>query len=308
MKKSIGIEVKVTNRCNQRCFHCMNNDSANSGEDLDSVQFTEKLNQWANAQVHSDYRIKEIRMTGGEPLLNLHTVTGIAHTCRSLGIDTGINTNATLLDKPTAQQLKESGLKIVKASFDTIDENTFRQMRGKRASWARTLAGIRTAIEGGFRVILRLTLCSYNRKQLLSCYYMARDLGVEKLQIKPLISTGRANFSEAFLTRAEVRQALCELSTVVRGPFAQPEILCWPSEDSGSLPCKGCGSLDKIYVSPNFDVFTCNYIVGTDGIGNLIKDTLETIFYRRKFESPQNDGRQFIIRGCPQVKYFRFPT
>jgi MoaA/NifB/PqqE/SkfB family radical SAM enzyme len=286
----------------------MNNDSANSGEDLDRVQFSEKLNQWARAQAHSGYRIKEIRMTGGEPLLNLHTVTGIAHACRSLGIDTGVNTNATLLDKPAAEQLKEAGIKLVKASFDTTDENTFRQMRGMRTSLEKTLAGIRTAIEGGFRVILRLTLCSYNRKQLLSCYYMARDLGVEKLQIKPLIRSGRANFSEAFLNRAEVSQALGELSTVVSGPVALPEILCWPSADSGSLTCKGCGSLDKIYVSPNFEVSTCNYIAGTDGVGNLTQDTLETIFNWRKFECPQSDGRHFILKGCPQATYFKYAT
>lgn len=134
---------------------------------------------------------------------------------------------------------------------------------------------------------------------------MARDLGVQKLQIKPLVPSGRAVNSGAFLTRVEVRQALYELSKVVSGPYALPEVLCWPSADSGGLPCKGCGSLDKIYVFPNCKVFICNFLGGTTEIGNLKKDTLETIFYRRKFEDTQNCGGHFILKGCPQINYFR---
>lgn len=303
MKKNISIEVKVTDRCNQHCFHCVNNDGSNNGEDLDGNHFAKKLLQFAFNQEKSFYRIKEIRMTGGEPLLNLNAVLEIARTCHNLGICTGINTNATLITVPTARLLKEAGLEIVKASFDAIHQSTFRKMRGPGASLRSTLMGIMTAIENGFLVILRLTLCSYNRNQLLDCYRMARDLGIHKLQIKPLVRSGRAIGSSAFLNREEVCQAFHELASVVNGSVPLVEILCWPPEEAAGLPCNVCTGLNKIYFSVMCEASICNYLPMIGTIGNLRQDKLENIIHRR-FEICQNMEGHLFLTDCPQSKYF----
>jgi cyclic pyranopterin phosphate synthase len=302
LKKNISIEVKVTDRCNLDCFHCVNNDGPDHGIDIDGSLFTKKLAQWVDNRERSSYKVKEVRMTGGEPLLNLDAVTEIARTCNCLGIQSGINTNATLLDASTARLLKEAGLGIVKASFDSIDEMTLRQIRGPKASLSGILTGIQNAIEYGFRVILRLTLCSYNRDQLVTCYRMAQDLGVEKLQIKPLIRSGRAVDSKEFLSQDELYRTFSELAGAVNGPIAQPEILCWPSKEAAGLANNVCNSLNKIYVSTGYEAYICNYLPLIGAIGNLTQDPLERIFQQRQIRITQDANGHAILASCPQLK------
>ncbi|GBE01005.1 cyclic pyranopterin monophosphate synthase [bacterium BMS3Abin08] len=308
MKKNISVEIKVTDRCNLDCFHCVNNDCPDHGKDLDAGLFVEKLARWVDNQGSSSYMITEVRMTGGEPLLNLHTVTEIARTCCSLGIQSGINTNATLLDAPTARLLKKSGLEIVKISFDSIDETTLRQIRGPRASLAKTITGIHTAVENGFHVILRYTLCSFNRDQLVACYRMAREIGVEKFQVKPLIRAGRAIGSSGFLSREELCRAFEELAVIVNGPIARPEILCWPSKDTTSLTVKACAGINKIYFSTSYKAYFCNYLPWTDEIGDLTRDTLEDLLQRRSIKVCEGRSSYPLLTGCRQIEYLSAGT
>ena len=160
LRENISLEVKVTDRCNQSCFHCMNSDGLeNRGENLDCYQFVKKLTQWSESYGQSPYQINEIRMTGGEPLLNLEGVITIAKACQSLQIRSGINTNGTFLDESVASILREAKLETVKISFDSLDEAILRKMRGPQASLSKTLAGIRNSIDFSFQTILRFTLC-----------------------------------------------------------------------------------------------------------------------------------------------------
>jgi MoaA/NifB/PqqE/SkfB family radical SAM enzyme len=215
-----------------------------------------------------------------------------------------MNTCATLLDEPTVGLLKAAGLEIVKASFDAMDRATLRQMRGPEASLEKNIAGIRNAINNGLRVILRLTLCSYNQDQLLDLYHMARDMGAEKLQIKPLVRSGRAVDSKAFLSRDELCRSFFELAGTVTGPIAMPEILCWPSKDTFGLKSKPCASLNKIYFSIKCEAFSCNYLPRKRAIGNLRHDTLERIIHLSEFEKCQGGEGEHILAGCPQSEYF----
>ena len=95
--QSIGIELKITNRCNLHCGHCMNEDSPCSSGDVDIPLFVKRLEEKETNSAGSRFRIKEVRITGGEPLLALDGVTQIARACKELGVDCGINTNGTLL-------------------------------------------------------------------------------------------------------------------------------------------------------------------------------------------------------------------
>ncbi len=303
-KKNISIELKVTDRCDQSCFHCVNDDGPDRGREVDSGPFTARLVEWWEARERSLWHVKEVRMTGGEPLMNLPAVLEIARTCRRLGIRSGINTNASFLNETTAQALKDAGLAVVKVSFDGVDEAALCRMRGPKASLVKTVANIRTAVAHGFRVLLRLTLCTYNVGQLVDCYRMARELGVEKLQVKPLVQSGRAAMSDAFLTRQQLRAAFKELAAAVQGPVALPEILCWPPEDAFGLPNKVCGSLAKIYFSASGEATICNYLADTTPIGNVIQEPLESVLEKRNPQLWQTPGCHTMLAGCPQAVYF----
>lgn len=294
----------MTDFCELHCFHCMNDDTSGPRRNLNAAQFATRLEEWGMASGQSQWTIKEIRMTGGEPLMNLPGVLEIARICRRLGIDTGINTNALVLDESTAQTLKDAGLKTVKVSFDAVDQATSCRMRGQNESLEKKKESICLAVALGFHVLLRLTLCTHNVDQLVDCYRIARELGVGKLQIKPLVWAGRAARSRAFLSRQQLREAFRTLAAAVEDTIAQPQILCWPPEDAYGLPNKVCGSMNKMYISTNGEVSICNYLPEDPPIGNVMREPLEDIFAKRHPEIWISPRGHTMLANCPQSEYF----
>lgn len=295
----------MTNRCNQFCFHCSNEDGYNEGKDFDVELFLKRLDEYRQNETRLS-EIREIRMTGGEPLLCLDAVERVARAASGYGIISGINTNLSLFDADTARRLKKAGLKVVKASLDALDEAIYSKMRSTEARLSDTLSGVELAVREGFYVMLRFTLCAYNRFELLDCYRYAQKAGIDKFQIKPLVNAGRATESDAFLDRTEIMASLEELSRIAGGDKAVPEILCWPPEESFGLACKVCGSIDKIYFTPAGEAIICNYLPtpAPGSIGNLNTDPLDIIIEKCIYELEEIAHGRMVLAGCQQTGYF----
>ncbi|MGB8951351.1 MAG: radical SAM protein [Candidatus Aminicenantales bacterium] len=304
MKTNISIEVKLTDRCNQRCFYCVNDDDVESGALIDGRFFIQRLREWAEDKESSVFEIKEVRMTGGEPLLYPKAVAEIARACRRLGIRSGINTNGSLITLPLLRSLKKAGMEVVKISFDGLDKAVYGKMRDETFSPEKILRGVKAAVHNGFKVILRFTLTRYNQNELIACYQKARDLGVYKFQIKPLIDAGRAHGSNGFLAREKIHQSLAELEKVTSGEILIPEILCWPPDHLSGFKYSICGSIKKIYVCTDLRVMICNYVPVTEFIGDLTQETLDTILRGREVDIWVSQEGHRIIKGCPNRVFF----
>ena len=224
----------------------------------------------------------------------------IARTCRSLGLPSGVNTNGTLLGKGTIAALREEGLELVKVSFDTLDGETLRVSRGGGFSPSLGLEGVRLSRRAGLRVLLRFTLGGHNLGQLLPCYRRARDLGVERFQVKPVIPAGRAVSGGAPpLEREVVTRSLEQLAREAGGEGDTPaEVLCWHPEDAGGLSTKPCGSIDKLYVSTDGKVISCNYLPDSLPLGDLRRDSLAGLLDRRRPTLRRSGGHEYLD-GCP---------
>jgi MoaA/NifB/PqqE/SkfB family radical SAM enzyme len=303
-KDKVSFEVKITDRCNARCFHCVNEDSPRKRSAIDAPFFVRRLEEWAETRDRSIAAIKEIRMTGGEPLLCPEAVLAIATCATRLGIKSGINTNGIPLDSSMLTRLASAGLRTVKISFDATDEPTYRKMRDCDSSLEELNRNIRNTAEKGFDVILRFTLCSYNRDQLPNCYRAACEVGAAKFQVKPLIKAGRAVKENAFLTAAEVNRALFDLSSAVEEAGPKVEILCWPPQGPASFKYKICGNINKVYFTTKLRAIICNYVPDSRAIGSLGQDSLETILRRRRTLEPGTHGAYRWVKGCPNSIYF----
>jgi len=309
-KEALSIEIKVTDRCNQECFHCVNRDGLKSGLDLDWKLFNRKLEEWAEDREGSVYALKEIRLTGGEPLVNFDSVLGIAGCCQRLGISSGINTNGLLLDSKRIQLLKDSGVGVIKVSFDAINTATYCRMRGSVSSLRPFFRILGMLVKNRFKVILRFTICRINHDQLSPCYHMAKDLGVYKFQIKPLVRAGRAVDLDSFLSKEEVDDALFRLSDAFADEKIPTEILCWPPVEGTGFSYKICGSIDKIYITSAFIALICNYISETRQVplGDLSRLPLEAILRRRHNDNwAENIHGRCLLKGCPNSGYFAAP-
>ena len=102
--------------------------------------------------IFKDHGVEKIRITGGEPLLRKELEKLLAMIATDHNVDLTLTTNATLL-KQKAQLLKDSGLKRITVSLDSLNDPTFKMMNDMNVSVSKVLEGIEEADKVGFSPI-----------------------------------------------------------------------------------------------------------------------------------------------------------
>lgn len=148
------LRVSLTDRCNLRCTYCM------PAEGLDWLPTEHTLSDDEVKRLLSlavtRLGIRQVRFTGGEPLMRKSLEDIIAHTA-SLTTDEGIapqtalTTNGLGLDK-RAQALKDAGLTRVNISLDTIDREQYAELT-RRDRLDDVFAAISASVAAGFEPV-----------------------------------------------------------------------------------------------------------------------------------------------------------
>ncbi len=124
------LRVAVTRECQMRCIYCPRGSSVSmenyNGHTSKSLN-TEELYEVLSVLVASG--IKTVHFTGGEPLRRDDIACLVSKT-KALGTSVELNTNGVDLTAAKALELKESGLDLLKVSFDTPDNQSFKEMTG----------------------------------------------------------------------------------------------------------------------------------------------------------------------------------
>src|SRR6478752_729817 len=138
------LRVSLTDRCNLRCSYCM---PAEGLEWLptDEVLTDDEVVRLVTIGVER-LGIREVRFTGGEPLLRRGLVAIVAST-HALGVETSLTTNGLGLAR-TAAALADAGLDRVNVSIDSIRPETFAAVT-RRDRLHDVVAGLRAAHEAG---------------------------------------------------------------------------------------------------------------------------------------------------------------
>ena len=150
-----SVRLSVTDRCNIRCFYCMPEVDAEFAPRERLLSF-EEIVRLAGLLVDR-CGVKDIRVTGGEPLVRRQLDHLVAMLSGLEGLeDLSLTTNGMLLAEQ-AESLREAGLKRINISLDTLDEEAFRKIT-RRAGLEKTIAGIDAAIACGFESVKLNTL------------------------------------------------------------------------------------------------------------------------------------------------------
>ena len=138
------LRVSLTDRCNLRCEYCM---PAEGLEWLptDEVLTDDEVVRLVTIGVER-LGVREVRFTGGEPLVRRGLVGIVART-HDLGVETSLTTNGLGLAR-TAAALADAGLDRVNVSIDSIRPETFAAVT-RRDRLHDVVAGLRAAQEAG---------------------------------------------------------------------------------------------------------------------------------------------------------------
>ena len=143
------LRISVTDRCNLACCYCVPKDQISLLTHRDIARYEEILRI---VRASCRLGITKVRITGGEPLVRKGIVDFIQSIAKMPEIqDLSITTNGVLLEK-NALALKESGLKRINISLDTLIPDRFRQITGKDL-FLQVWKGIMAVMDQGFSPI-----------------------------------------------------------------------------------------------------------------------------------------------------------
>src|SRR5215471_16894183 len=140
------LRVSLTDRCNLRCAYCM------PPEGLDWLPAPEQLTDDEVVRLVrigvEQLGIREVRFTGGEPLLRRGLAGIVARTAALRPRpEISLTTNGIGLDR-LAAPLHEAGLDRINVSLDTLRPETFRAL-ARRDRLGDVLAGLAAAASTG---------------------------------------------------------------------------------------------------------------------------------------------------------------
>ncbi|MBY9080214.1 radical SAM protein [Paenibacillus sp. HN-1] len=111
-----GLEVGVTSNCNFRCDYCCAY-NRNDGQSLTGSEIIRILEELP--------KLKRVRLSGGEVTLKYEDCLEVVSYCASRGIQTQLNSNASLLNEERIGKLADAGLTTIHISFNFTSEEAF---------------------------------------------------------------------------------------------------------------------------------------------------------------------------------------
>ncbi|WP_236652266.1 GTP 3',8-cyclase MoaA [Streptacidiphilus neutrinimicus] len=145
-RRAVDLRVSLTDRCNLRCTYCMPEEGM-QWLAKDTLLTDDEIVRLVGIAVR-ELGIREVRFTGGEPLLRPGLV-GIVARCAELTPrpELSLTTNGIGLAR-TASALKAAGLDRINVSLDTLDRETFRTL-SRRDRQGDVMAGLAAAEAAG---------------------------------------------------------------------------------------------------------------------------------------------------------------
>jgi cyclic pyranopterin phosphate synthase len=261
------MRVSLTDRCNLRCAYCM------PAEGLDWLPKPELL---TDDEVVRLVRIgvellgiREIRFTGGEPLLR-RGLTGIVERTAALRPrpELSITTNGIGLAR-TAPALRDAGLDRVNVSLDTLRPEAFQEL-ARRDRLAEVLDGMAAAAAAGLvpvkvnSVLMRGVNEGEARDLLRFCVNRGYELRfIEQMPLDAQHGWRRANMvtAEEILTTLSEEFVLKPDDSAERGSAPAERFLVdgGPARVGviGSVTRPFCGACDRVRLTADGQVRNC---------------------------------------------------
>ena len=175
---------EVTKGCNLRCVHCRATATElSSPSDLPTGAALRVIDEIAS------FASPILVLSGGEPLFRAD-IFQLARYGTDRGLRIALATNGTLVTKPVAQKIVDSGVRRVSMSLDGADAATHDTFRGIPGAFQATLRGFRSLKELGMSMQINMTVTRHNAHQLPALFELARSIGADALHTFLLVPVG----------------------------------------------------------------------------------------------------------------------
>ena len=271
------LRLSLTDRCNFRCRYCM----PETPDWIPKQQFLSRAELLQLAGQFVRMGIRNIRLTGGEPLLrpDLAGIIADLDTLRPLGLERiSMTTNGSRLAE-ALPKLHAAGLDDLNISLDSVDPDRFRQLTG--AELAPVLAGIEAAQRLGVPFKLNTVLVrGHNEDDVLplTAWAMQRGAPLRFIEYMPLDAPGQWQ-ADRVVPEADILATLRSRHLVEPQPRgSDPATIyridgCYPLGIISTVSNPFCSTCDRLRLTVRGELYTCLFArQGTDLAGLLRND------------------------------------
>ncbi len=197
-----GLEVGVTSNCNFRCDYCCAY-NRNDGQSIKGKEVIRILEDLPN--------LKRVRLSGGEVTLKFEDCVEIVAYCKSRGILTQLNSNASLLNAERIERLEAAGLTTIHISFNFTNAEAFSRYYNIHTSiYDKIRENITMFAKTSVDVVLETLLFSETQDNMQEISEHVYAMGVRTHEIQNSIIMGHTGW-KAIAAREQLKNAVSEL-------------------------------------------------------------------------------------------------
>lgn len=276
------LRISLTDRCSLRCTYCMPADGVPwlASSTLLSTQELVRL-----ARVAVSLGVREVRLTGGEPLLRPDVVDVVAELAQletpDGPLDLSVTTNALRLPG-LAAPLRDAGLHRVNISIDTLQRSRFVELT-RRDRLADTLAGIEAARAVGFYPIKlnALIMRGVNDDEIVDLVEFAVERGLHMRFIEHMpLDGGHTWRREDMVTAEEIIAAISRrfsLESQGHDGAAPAETFAITGTDAtvgviASVTRPFCSTCDRVRLTADGQFRNCLFAHEESDLRTLLRD------------------------------------
>ena len=213
--RPMSLCAELTYRCPLKCAYCSNPiELSKYSQELDTEDWLRVLHEAA------ELGIIQMHFSGGEPMLR-EDLLELIRTARALDLYSDLSTSGFTANADSLAALKEAGLDAIQVSL--LDSNAEGNDRiAGTVSFNQKCEAIHIAKSLGFPVSLNIVLHRHNLDHLPELLGMARDWGVERLELAHVQYVGWAfeNRNALMPTHDQLertKRMVAEFATQMRG-------------------------------------------------------------------------------------------
>ncbi len=277
------LRISLTDRCSLRCTYCMPADGVPWLASA-TLLTTDELIRLVRVAV--GLGVREVRLTGGEPLLRpdvLDVVRALAAVRTGDGepLDLSLTTNGLRLPSMAAA-LRDAGLDRVNISLDTLQRGRFIELT-RRDRLADTLAGIEAARAVGFSPVKlnALIMRGVNDDEVVDLVDFAVERGLQMRFIEHMpLDGGHTWRREEMVTAREILDAVSarfELKALGHDGAAPAETFRIVGTDAtvgviASVTRAFCGRCDRVRLTADGQFRNCLFAHEESDLRGLLRD------------------------------------
>lgn len=295
------MRVSVTDRCNMRCVYCIPRGGVELKRHEEIISFEETVRL---AEIFLSLGIKNIRLTGGEPLVRKGLLNLVDSLVKIDGIEKVMLTTNGILLPFYANALKNAGLDGINISLDTLKKDTFKYITGSD-NIESVFRGIESAKNERLEPIKLNTVImrGINDSEIPDFVEFALSRGIvlrfiEFMKVTPLWK------KEYYVPIEEIKDTLCKRFRLKRtgvsntGP-AEYYAIDGESEvgfiKTDETNCKSC---NRLRLSSTGDLRICLYEKNGISLRELVRggssdEKIKDIILRRMTGKPACDYRSY---------------